>query len=43
MVRLAPEEIVWALSSWKNPDLGPNTYMQLLDEPGYPENGDLQR
>ncbi len=41
---VAPDKkIVWALSSWKNPDLGPNTYIQLLDEPGNPENGDLQR
>ena len=37
------KKIVWALSSWKDPDLGPNTYIQLLDEPGNPENGELQR
>jgi hypothetical protein len=37
------KKIVWALSSWKNPDLGPATSIQLLDEPGNPDNGDLQR
>jgi hypothetical protein len=37
------KKIVWALSSWENPDLGPATYIQLLDEPGNPDNGELQR
>ena len=37
------KRIVWALSSWKNPDLGPATSIQLLDEPGNADNGDLQR
>jgi hypothetical protein len=37
------KKVVWALSSWKNPDLGPATSVQLLDEPGNPDNGDLQR
>jgi len=37
------KKIVWSLSAWKNPDLGPATYIQLLDEPGNPDNGDLQR
>lgn len=27
------KEIVWKLSSWENPDLGPCTYLDLLDEP----------
>jgi hypothetical protein len=27
------KQVVWALSSWKNPDLGPATSIQLLDEP----------
>jgi hypothetical protein len=31
------------LSEWKNPDLGPASSIQLLDEPGVAENGDLQR
>ena len=37
------KNVVWALSSWENPDLGPATYIQLLDEPGNPDNGELQR
>lgn len=37
------KKIVWALSSWDKPDLGPSTYIQLLDEPGNPDNGELQR
>jgi hypothetical protein len=37
------KKVVWALSSWENPDLGPCTYIQLLDEPGNPDNGGLQR
>ena len=37
------KKVVWALSSWENPDLGPCTYIQLLDEPGNPDNGELQR
>jgi hypothetical protein len=37
------KKIVWALSSWKNPDLGPATCIQLLDEPGNPDEGTLQR
>jgi len=35
------KKIVWALQDWK--DLGPASSTQLLDEPGVPENGDLQR
>jgi hypothetical protein len=31
------------LSEWENPDIGPASSIQLLDEPGVPENGDLQR
>ncbi len=37
------KKVVWALSSWDNPDLGPSTSIQLLGEPGNPDNGDLQR
>ncbi|HAH26070.1 MAG TPA: hypothetical protein DCL77_20305 [Prolixibacteraceae bacterium] len=37
------KKVVWALSSWENPDLGPATYIQLLDEPDNAENGELQR
>jgi len=28
---------------WEEPDLGPSNYIQLLDEPGNPDNGELQR
>ncbi|SRR6266702_3426842 len=31
------KHIAWALSSWKDPDLGPATSIQLLDEPDTPE------
>ncbi len=37
------KKIVWALSSWDKPDLGPATCIQLLDEPGNPDDGSLQR
>jgi len=37
------KKVVWALSQWKNPDLGPASSIQVLDEPGIPENGELQR
>lgn len=32
------KQVVWALSSWKDPDLGPSTSIQLLDEPGATED-----
>jgi hypothetical protein len=38
------KKVVWALSAWNNPDLGPASSIQLLDQPGTAENpGDLQR
>jgi len=37
------KKVVWALREWKHPDLGPASSIQLLDEPGAAENGDLQR
>ena len=37
------KKVVLALSSWDKPDLGPATYIQLLNEPGNPDNGELQR
>jgi hypothetical protein len=44
VLEVTPEKkVVWALSQWGNPDLGPASSIQLLDEPGVPENGDLQR
>lgn len=32
------KKVVWALRSWTSPNLGPSTTIQLLDEPGVPEN-----
>jgi outer membrane protein assembly factor BamB len=37
------KKVVWALRQWKDPYLGPASSIQLLDQPGVPENGDLQR
>jgi hypothetical protein len=38
------KKIVWALRQWNNPDIGPASSIQLLDEPGTPENpGEQQR
>jgi len=39
----AAKKVVWALRQWKDPDFGPASSIQLLDQPGVPENGDLQR
>lgn len=45
-LELTPEKkIVWALRSWTEPDLGPATTIQILDEPDAPENvsfGDIK-
>ena len=43
LVEITPEKkVVWALYDWKH--LGPATAVQMLDDPGIPENpGDLQR
>jgi hypothetical protein len=37
------KKLVWALHQWKNPDLGPSSNIQLLDEKGKEEKGELQR
>jgi Mal s 1 allergenic protein-like len=37
------KKVVWALRQWANPDLGPASCIQLLDQPGIPEDGDLER
>jgi hypothetical protein len=44
-IEVTPDKkIVWALRSWEGEtDLGPATTIQLLDEPGVPENGELIR
>jgi outer membrane protein assembly factor BamB len=45
-VELTPDKkIVWVLKSWNDPDLGPATTIQVLDEPDAPENvsfGDIK-
>jgi hypothetical protein len=37
------KKVVWALHQWEVPDLGPASCIQLLDEKGKEEKGDLQR
>jgi len=37
------KKVVWALHQWNQPDLGPSSCIQLLDEKGKEEKGDLQR
>lgn len=37
------KRVVWALHQWADPDLGPGSLMQLLDEPGAAEHGELRR
>ena len=35
VIEISPEKkIVWALHQWKDPDLGPSSCIQLLDDPG---------
>jgi hypothetical protein len=42
LIEVTPgKKVVWELRDWKT--LGPASATQLLDEPGVPENGDLQR
>lgn len=44
VIEVTPDKkIVWALKSWNNPDLGPASAIQLLDEKGKAEKGELQR
>lgn len=44
VIEVTPDKkVVWALSQWNEPDLGPASSIQLLDEVGIAENGDLQR
>ena len=44
IIEVTPQKkVVWALREWTDPDLGPASSIQLLDEPGKAENGDLQR
>jgi outer membrane protein assembly factor BamB len=38
-IEVTPDkQVVWALRSWDDPDLGPATTIQLLDKPSAPEN-----
>ena len=37
------KKVVWALHQWKDPDLGPSSNIQLLDEKGKAEKGELER
>jgi hypothetical protein len=42
VIEVTPDKkVVWAVRDWT--DLGPASSIQLLDEPGVPENGDSQR
>lgn len=42
LIEVTPDKkVVWGLKDWKT--LGPSSSTQLLDEPGVPEDGDLQR
>jgi hypothetical protein len=42
LIEVTPgKQVVWALQDWKT--LGPASSTQLLDEPGVPEKGELQR
>jgi hypothetical protein len=45
-IEVTPEKkVVWALRSWSDPDLGPSTTIQILDEPETPEDilfGDIK-
>lgn len=37
------KKVVWALREWTNPPLGPASGLQMLDEPGVPEQNGQQR
>ena len=38
------KKFVWQVKQWNNPNLGPGSSIQALDELGVPENpGELQR
>jgi hypothetical protein len=44
VIEVTPEKkVVWAINEWTNPDLGPASCIQLLDEPGKDEEQDLMR
>ena len=44
VIEVTPDKkVVWALSQWSNPDLGPASSIQLLNEAGTGEDAGLQR
>jgi outer membrane protein assembly factor BamB len=44
LFEVTPEKkIVWALREWTNPPLGPASGLQMLDQPGVPEQNGQQR
>jgi hypothetical protein len=44
VLEITPDKkVVWALKAWHNPDFGPATAIQLLDQKGKEELGQLQR
>jgi hypothetical protein len=44
VLEVTPEKkVVWALSSWSEPDLGTASSIQLLDEKGAAERGEVER
>jgi hypothetical protein len=44
VIEVTPDkQVVWAIREWENPDLGPASCIQLLDEPGKAEEMDLMR
>jgi hypothetical protein len=44
VIEVTPDKrVVWAMKSWQDPNLNTASAIQLLDEPGVPENGELQR
>jgi hypothetical protein len=44
LIEVTPDKkVVWAINEWKDPDLGPASCIQLLDEPGRGEAQELMR
>jgi hypothetical protein len=44
VIEVTPEKkVVWALNEWKDPDLGPASCIQLLDQKGRDEEQELMR
>ncbi len=44
LIEVTPErKVVWAINQWKDPDLGPASCVQFLDETGRDEEQELER